>query len=505
MPDQCTPPFHQWAEVLRTNLANREQRKRESGVENFTNIRSEVLSAATNYTTSLDEIAADAGLTANTVRPSKSPGTVRSLANASDPDSPIVASGHQPVVFHPGILAKNRCLSELIRATDAIGLMICIDTDEGQGGKLRYPFLIEPGRRELRNASLSSSTTMDNLFMTQRVADCDDLASVSETVTNALFQLGFADAAERVAPVLAQFQRLAGQPISIANTIVRRLWEDQPGYLELPLSRLIELPTIHCFIESLVRNAATLHQAYITTLARYRRDHKIRNKANPFPFLAAEETSLELPFWVVDTLAGTRDKLYIDPDEPTIETEPHIRIVPRGMMITAILRLLVSDLFIHGTGGAKYDQCTDEFIKDFFGTEAPAYVSATKTQYLFEPELAQAAKTKESVAKIRDIQTRFQKHVASGTFHGVGLATATDLLSRREQAIERLKEAKSNGQSAAEINRQLKSVDNEIKSFVQQTFGTEQSLTEPTKEELAVLKTRDFPYFFFRNESRRSE
>jgi hypothetical protein len=42
-------------------------------------------------------------------------------------------------------------------------------------------------------------------------------------------------------------------------------------------------------------------------------------------------------------------------------------------------RLVLSDLFIHGIGGAKYDEVTDLIIRRFFGVEPPAYVTATAT------------------------------------------------------------------------------------------------------------------------------
>jgi hypothetical protein len=42
-------------------------------------------------------------------------------------------------------------------------------------------------------------------------------------------------------------------------------------------------------------------------------------------------------------------------------------------------RLVLSDLFIHGIGGAKYDELTDEIVRRFFGIEPPRYLTATAT------------------------------------------------------------------------------------------------------------------------------
>ena len=45
-------------------------------------------------------------------------------------------------------------------------------------------------------------------------------------------------------------------------------------------------------------------------------------------------------------------------------------------------RLFLSDLFIHGIGGAKYDQLTDAIVQRFFGIETPEFIVATYTAML---------------------------------------------------------------------------------------------------------------------------
>ena len=43
-----------------------------------------------------------------------------------------------------------------------------------------------------------------------------------------------------------------------------------------------------------------------------------------------------------------------------------IRLRPRALTTTMYLRLAMGDLFLHGIGGAKYDQLTDRIIEHFF-------------------------------------------------------------------------------------------------------------------------------------------
>ena len=65
-----------------------------------------------------------------------------------------------------------------------------------------------------------------------------------------------------------------------------------------------------------------------------------------------------------------------------------IEIRPRALITTMYARLFLSDLFIHGIGGAKYDELTDAIIRRFFGIEPPAYMTVTGTVRLPIPRPA---------------------------------------------------------------------------------------------------------------------
>ena len=49
-----------------------------------------------------------------------------------------------------------------------------------------------------------------------------------------------------------------------------------------------------------------------------------------------------------------------------------IRLRTRALTTTLFSRFLLGDLFIHGIGGAKYDELGDEIARRFFGIEPPA-------------------------------------------------------------------------------------------------------------------------------------
>ena len=45
-------------------------------------------------------------------------------------------------------------------------------------------------------------------------------------------------------------------------------------------------------------------------------------------------------------------------------------------------RYLLGDLFIHGIGGAKYDELGDEIARRFFGIEPPGFLTLSLTLWL---------------------------------------------------------------------------------------------------------------------------
>ena len=45
----------------------------------------------------------------------------------------------------------------------------------------------------------------------------------------------------------------------------------------------------------------------------------------------------------------------------------------RALTTTLFARLLLADLFLHGIGGGKYDELTDELMRRFFGCRAAGF------------------------------------------------------------------------------------------------------------------------------------
>jgi hypothetical protein len=75
------------------------------------------------------------------------------------------------------------------------------------------------------------------------------------------------------------------------------------------------------------------------------------------------------------------------PAEPTIEAlgelaNRGLRLRTRALTTTLWARLALGDLFLHGIGGAKYDEVTDVLIERWLGIAPPSYLTVSATLLL---------------------------------------------------------------------------------------------------------------------------
>jgi hypothetical protein len=178
--------------------------------------------------------------------------------------------------------------------------------------------------------------------------------------------------------------------------------------LELPQSVVCQLPEFAWFMAHVLAHLPRFWTTYNDALAGYRRVHHMRNRAHPVPDLDESDNWLEAPFWIWSADDPVRRPLYAqqsgeelvisdrqsrtfrlalssDRDaaaavEQLLELSSRgIKIRTRALTTTLFARILLSDLFLHGIGGAKYDQVTDQIVRDFFGFAPPEFAAVSAT------------------------------------------------------------------------------------------------------------------------------
>src|SRR5262249_14513207 len=89
------------------------------------------------------------------------------------------------------------------------------------------------------------------------------------------------------------------------------------------------------------------------------------------------------------------------------------KVRPRALTNTLFARLFLCDLFVHGIGGGKYDELTDEIMHRFYGIEPPEFLVFSATLLLpFQHYSANLDRCRRLAHEGRDLHWNPQRHIS---------------------------------------------------------------------------------------------
>ena len=442
---------------------------------------------------------------------------------------PIIMTGHQPFMFHGGLTFKYDCTEQVAVNQSAIGIAVNIDTDEGDPGAFRYP-QADPAAAEQSTKQLSLSGTSfcesSGLYGSVPLLPADQLNDRLQAVRTDLEQTADPHALKDFEKVGEDYCRLATAGVSAAEANLITRWSRGIGsrLLELPLSAICCFPEVLELTASVLANSRTFANAYNNSLQQFREQHSIRNQANPFPDLETGDEETELPFWVVDARQQSRHRLFVrtvdgvatlvangQPIEPCPDGEVvdvlnrlvlrNVQLIPRGALITAFLRLLFADLFVHGIGGGHYDAFTTAFIEAWWNVEPPPFVVASASEYLFAERRSNIQNLQALNKNLRDLRFNPQRHFGTGEFTESVETELQSLYAQKESTVAQLKSAQASGKSAREIGHEIQVVSDRMKEVVDNAFSEQlAALIELTPQTEEAVDCRTYPWFLFAKE-----
>ena len=197
----------------------------------------------------------------------------------------------------------------------------------------------------------------------------------------------------------ARATRNLGECLSQARHALEAQWGLET--LEMPQSLVCALPSFHWFTAHLLAQLPRFRAVYNQAVDAYRRVNRVRSANHPVPNLAADEEWIERRYWLWSSPPPRRRRVFVrrhaggmtltdrrrveielplaDDGDPQRAVEAlaglaaqGVKLRSRALVTTLFARLVLSDLFVHGIGGAKYDQLTDELIRSFYGCAPPA-------------------------------------------------------------------------------------------------------------------------------------
>ncbi|MCC6361554.1 MAG: hypothetical protein IT450_22700 [Phycisphaerales bacterium] len=326
----------------------------------------------------------------------------RSLRARLDLAGPVIMTGHQCEFFHAGVFAKTIAARHLAERVGGNPLFVHVDSDTPKSLLVSWPS-VDGGRVARHTAPLPGIDPNTPIELHDRPADAEwepvfrALAGARTGVRDSLmteYSEAWMSRRGSLAERFAAGHRATQTAMGLAP--VR----------DALMSELAETPEFGAFTARFALDAGRAADAYNRAQAAYRRRHRVRNPARPVPPLETAEGRIELPFWVCRRdgdrwrhRLGIHDhgtELTLFADEQPIETVERAKLTrvageggtipaagwmirPRALTLSAFCRLILADVFIHGIGGAKYDEVTDELFREWLGVDLPPLLCVSAT------------------------------------------------------------------------------------------------------------------------------
>lgn len=339
---------------------------------------------------------------------------------------PIVMTGHQPELFHPGVWVKYFLLQRIAEEMGATAVDIVVDSDGYDTLAMTAPCM-SPEVRRCRQYLAVGST--DSCYACSPVPSQSDLDEFCHAGDQLLATLPAPSVRRHFQQFCEGLRSASADATSLSEllTFSRRRYEAAAGtdYLELPVTHLVRGEAYARFVADIALDADRFTKAYNRELAEYRALTRTRSPAQPFPDLAVSGSRFELPFWGLR--GGRRETIWADVGHDSVSLlaggdvivtfpadaasathlihESGVLLAPKAVALTTFLRLFCCDLFIHGVGGGRYDAVTDGICRRYYGIEPPAFVVASLTMYL---PLGAHAVTDEEIAAARERLNRLE-------------------------------------------------------------------------------------------------
>ncbi len=279
-----------------------------------------------------------------------------------DDSRPVIMSGHQPMIFHGGIVAKLIALHEAAQRTNAQPIWIVPDQDTYDPSVLKVPI----GQRETLREELIELYEPDD-----RIKGIPTGSIPSIKVNDHVLNHSNLDELVELARWLDQFQIMDSLAQQFAHSVIEytcaRLGIEPPTLIFA--SQLMDSDTIRAFVQSMIDDPIRAVRSYNDSINRF--------PSAGVRTLEIDDDRIELPLW---GMGDGQPRVSIDMNN--IHDFESSELVPRGLLMSGIARLYLSDLFIHGIGGYQYDRITEAWFSDWCDQKISMMTKVSADLYL---------------------------------------------------------------------------------------------------------------------------
>ncbi len=426
-----------------------------------------------------------------------------------------VATGHQPVIYHPGLLFKNHFTGQAARqmgTTPAINLVV--DTDLAHvnvpvpaysHGEPVKTFARIANEKELTFSAFHPSHEQVQAFFT----------FIREHITS-LAQDRITEAFDQYKAAFDQAYR-DGSSFVDALVILRNRFDAWLGYpiRDVKVSGLARSFPYWQYIAFILQHIEAYRTAYNQAIEENR-----RKDYQPVRFMHQYQGWIELPFWLEDN--GQRHSVYFKkqpgqfrfwapeaqreitlslngttPEQVAEQLQEHLILYPKATTLTQLIRLFLCDVFVHGSGAAEYEQVNNRFLQLFFSMDrAPAFYTATGDLYL---------PFSDDMPDLKDVKAdhhRKSKWLREAHRNPEGQLDnrLAEQYKKKKKAIAQKMSQENQPERRKDYHHQLQEVDRQIKEELKpQIEQVKQELAhyESLLEKQDVYFERRYPYFLY--------
>ncbi len=273
-------------------------------------------------------------------------------------DRAVVLTGHQAIIWHPGILAKYIAAEQIASASGAAAAWLVVDHDVYDPDAVTAP-VVTADDRLLRSAHRFGESPKEERIAGRREAFAPASATPGAGRDWALACVSRGMAAiEAALTAAAQAGDAVEQVMQAIESLMHAWVSPAVRFDSLCLSQTTAFAQLVRRLRQDPRAAADSYNRAVAS----RQGHGM----TPL-FVADDSTRIELPLWRIDEAGRRRRAVAAD-----LEACEPADLAPRALLMTGLVRWLGCDLFIHGTGGAAYDRVTDAWFAEWLGLEPAA-------------------------------------------------------------------------------------------------------------------------------------
>ncbi|MCH8343499.1 MAG: hypothetical protein IH983_05890 [Planctomycetes bacterium] len=281
-------------------------------------------------------------------------------------DRPIVATGHQTMLWHPGILAKYLMVEALAAGGDRLGTAnLIVDQHTQAFDRFDVPLRRTDGSLAVHTITLTPRR--EEVPMGRHPAFAPPAVPMDLPLALPLVQSGI----ERIFAAVAAHRHAGNAALQMAAALADLMSRWVSPTINVTSTGLMNTSLARGMLEQMADDPRACAQRYNDAV-------RAVPEGGVGP-LAITRDTVELPLWRIGPDDRRRRAYDGDVRRWLSHGAADVVLLPRALLLTAIVRVGMCDLFVHGTGGATYDRAMELWVRDWLGVEPCPIAVATAT------------------------------------------------------------------------------------------------------------------------------